>query len=171
MDFFELTGRRHSVRAFKNVPVEQDKISRMLEAVNSAPSAGDLQAYQVYLVRSRDKRLALARAALDQFFISEAPLALVFCAAPSRSAIKYGQRGRQLYAIQDATIACAYAQLAAVALGLGSVWVGAFSEEGVRRTIGASGDEIPIAILPVGYPAEAPEVTPRRRLADLVREV
>jgi len=171
MDFFDAVARRHSVRAFENVEVEQEKVERILEAANRAPSAGDLQAYQVYLVRSRNLRLALARAALDQMFIAEAPLVLVFCAAPAKSAIKYGRRGQQLYALQDATIACAYAQLAATALGLGAVWVGAFDEDAVRRAIGIQEDEIPISILPVGYPAQAPAPTPRRRLKDLVREV
>lgn len=170
MDFFDTVARRHSVRAFKNIDVEREKIDRILATINRAPSAGDLQAYQVYLVRSRDSRLALAQAALDQTFVSEAPLVLVFCAVPYRSAIKYGQRGEQLYALQDATIACAYAQLAATALGLGAVWVGAFDEDAVRRATGATVDEIPVAILPVGYSAEAPSWTPRRNLGDLVRE-
>ncbi len=171
MDFFEVTARRHSVRAFKTAVVEDEKIERILKTVNSAPSAGDLQAYRVYLVRSRDTLRALARAAFDQFFIADAPLALVFCAVPSLSAIKYRQRGRQLYALQDATIAAAYAQLSATALGLGSVWVGALDEDEVQKAIGAEEDEVPIAILPIGYPAEVPAPTPRRSLKDLVREV
>lgn len=171
MDFFDTAASRHSIRAFENVDVEREKIDRILETMNRAPSAGDLQAYQVYLVRSRNRRLALARAALDQMFISEAPFVLVFCAVPSRSAIKYGRRGEQLYALQDATIACAHAQLAAAALGLGSTWVGAFDEDAVRQAVGIAGREIPIAILPVGYPAEAPSQTARRRLVDLFREV
>ncbi|MCL5264256.1 MAG: nitroreductase family protein [Chloroflexi bacterium] len=171
MDFFDTVARRHSIRAFRDVEVEREKIDRILETINHAPSAGDLQAYQVYLVHSRRQRLALAHAALDQMFISEAPVVLVFCATPQRSAIKYGQRGEQLYALQDATIACAYAQLATSTLGLGAAWVGSFDEDAVRRAIGAPGDEIPIAILPVGYPAEAPGWTPRRSLRDLVREV
>lgn len=170
MDFFDVAARRRSIRAFKPTKVEREKVDRILETINRAPSAGDLQAYQVYLVTGRDQRLALARAALDQMFISEAPLVLVFCAVPPRSAIKYGRRG-QLYALQDATIACTHAQLAATALGLGSTWVGAFDEEAVRRAIGVPASEIPIAILPIGYPAEAPSPTPRRSLSDLVREL
>ena len=171
MDFFEAIAHRHSVRAFKPTEIEPEKVNRILETVNTAPSAGDLQAYQIYLVRSHDKRRALARAALGQFFIADAPIALVFCAAPSISAAKYRQRGRQLYALQDATIAAAYAQLSAAALGLGSAWVGAFDENEVRNVIGAPGDEIPIAIIPIGYPGEIPAKTMRRSLREIVREV
>jgi nitroreductase len=170
MDFFQTIARRHSIRAFKPVEVERDKIDQILEATNRAPSAGDLQAYQVYLVASADRRRAVAHAALGQTFIAQAPLALVFCAAPDRSATKYDQRGRQLYAIQDATIACAYAQLAATALGLASTWVGAFDTAALRTAIAAPEGEVPVAILPIGYAAETPAPAPRRSLDDLVRE-
>lgn len=171
MNFFDVIMNRHSCRFFKSIDVEREKIEQILEAVNRAPSAGDLQAYQVYAVRSRGRRLAIARAALDQAFISEAPLVLVFCAAPVISAAKYGRRGEQLYALQDATIACAYAQLATTALGLGSTWVGAFNTDAVRQVIGTPRKEIPVAILPIGYAAEMPSPTSRRSVTDLVREV
>lgn len=52
-------------------------------------------------------------------FIAEAPVCLVFCADPARSAATFGERGARLYAVQDATIAAAYAQLAIVAAGMG----------------------------------------------------
>ncbi len=99
--------------------------------------------------------------------IAQAPASLVFCANPARSAAKYRNRGERLFALQDATIACAFAMLAATALGLGTVWVGAFDDGAVQRVLGV-GDLLPVAILPVGYPAEDPEPTPRRSLDDLV---
>ena len=171
MDFFELIRARRSVRAYRSEPVEEEKLRKILEAANLAPSAGNLQAYEIYLVRDRKVRLALARAALDQSFISEAPVALVFCAHPERSAIKYGRRGVRLYALQDATIACTFAMLAAAELGLATVWVGAFDDEGVRRAIGAPEAHQPVAILPIGYPTEQPAPAPRRSLEDLVHEI
>ncbi len=171
MDFFELIRMRRSIRAYKQQPVEEEKIQAVLEAANQAPSAGNLQAYEIYLVRDRAVRLALARAALEQWFISEAPVALVFCTHAQRAAGRYGRRGVQLYALQDATVACTFAMLAAAALGLGTVWVGAFDDEAVRRAIGAPEAHRPVAILPLGYPAEQPAATGRRRLEDLVHEV
>lgn len=103
------------------------------------------------------------------FFVAQAPMVLVFCANQARSPAKYRERGASLYAIQDATIACAFAMLAATALGLGTVWVGAFDAAAVQR-VGCH-DLLPVAILPIGYPAEEPEPTPRRSLTDLVHEV
>ncbi len=62
-----------------------------------------------------------------------APAVLVFGTDAERSAEQYGERGSHLYSIQDATIACTCAALASAALGLGSVFVGSFDEERVRR--------------------------------------
>jgi len=76
-----------------------------------------------------------------------------------------------LYALQDATIAATYAMLAAADLGLGSVWIGAFSDEGVWQAIGSPEGSNPVAILPIGYAAEEPPKTARRRLDGLVHRL
>ena len=136
MDLFEAIGKRRSVRAFRPDAVEPEQLSRVLAAANAAPSAGNLQAYEIFAVTQQTSRAALAHAAWDQGFVAQAPVALVFCANPARSAAKYGERGARLYAVQDATIACSFAVLAATALGLGTVWVGAFSDTAVQQVLG-----------------------------------
>jgi len=168
MEFFEVVERRHSIRAFTSAVVEPEKLQAILEAANRAPSAGNLQAYEIYEVTRKATLKALADAALGQGFVAQVPVALVFCAHPGLSSRKYGRRGSSLYAIQDGTIACAHAHLAATALGLASVWVGAFNDDAVREAIGVGPDLVPIAILPIGYPAEESERTPRRSLAELL---
>jgi nitroreductase len=167
VDLFEVIERRRSVRAFIPKAVEAEKVTQVLAAANAAPSAGNLQAYEIFQFTLADDREALARAALNQFFIARAPVVLVFCANPARSAAHYRERGARLYAVQDATIACAFAMLAAAALGLGTVWVGAFDDAMVQRVLGRH-NLMPVAILPIGYPAETPEPTSRRSLDDLV---
>jgi nitroreductase len=171
MDFFEVVKERRSIRAFAGTPVQPEKLRAILETANCAPSAGNLQAYRIYAVTKSSKRKALARAAGDQDFVAQAPLVLVFCAHPARSAPKYGERGERLYALQDATIACTFAMLAATASGLASVWVGAFDDEAVRQAIGMPEGFVPVAILPIGYAAEKPAASPRRTLDDLVHRV
>ncbi len=171
MEFFEVVKNRHSVRAFKDKEIERDKIEKLLYAANSAPSAGDLQAYQIFLVKRSELKTKLADAAYGQDFITQAPLNLVFCIDPMCSARKYGKRGSDLYSIQDATISAAYVHLAAVDLGLGSVFVGAFDEGSVTRILNLPHTLRPIIILPIGYPAEKPETTPRRKINDLVEEI
>jgi nitroreductase len=169
MEFLEVIRSRRSVRAYQAKPVEEDKLRRILACATAAPSAGNLQAYGIVVVTDGPTRRALARAALDQAFIAQAPVVLVFFQDPGRSALKYGRRGAELYSLQDATIACAYAQLAATALGLGSCWVGAFDEAEVCRLLKAPVGWRPVALLPIGYPAEVPLPVGRRPLAEVVR--
>ena len=171
MDFFDVVTDRKSVRAFAGRAPEEEKLRKVLDTANQAPSAGNLQAYEIFVVRQAADRKALAQAALGQEFVAAAPVSLVFCARPGRAAPKYGQRGTRLYALQDATIACTYAMLAITALGMATVWVGAFRDDEVRRAIRASEEVIPVAILPIGYPAEKPEPTSRRAFEDLVHEL
>ena len=168
-DFFETVRHRHSVRSYQSdLPVEKEKLNAIIETACSAPSAGDLQAYKIIVVSNNEKRQALSAAAQEQSFISEAPICLVFCSEPDRSAEKYGDRGHDLYAVQDTTIAAAYAQLAVVAAGMASTWVGYFDEVKVKQIIELEDGLNPIAMLSLGYPAELPEPTTRRRLDEIV---
>ena len=162
---------RRSVRVFTEKAVAREKIHAVLGAANRAPSAGNLQAYEVYVVHNRPTRERLALAAGGQSAVAHAPVLLVFCASPARSAVKYGERGKLLFSVQDATIACAYAQLAAAALGLGAVWVGAFDEGAAREALGLTRELRPVAMLPIGYPGEEPLDRGRRPLASLAHYV
>lgn len=171
MEFSDTVYHRRSIRAFKPEPLKDKQLQFILESANRAPSAGNLQAYKIYLVKDAKARRGLAQAALDQNFIAQAPVVLVFCAHPRLSSWRYRERGESLYAVQDATIACTFAMLAAVDQGLGSVWVGAFRQEDVRKVINAYPEHRPVAILALGIPAEAPHERNRRPLSDLVHEV
>ena len=171
MEFFEVVGKRHSLRAFKDKEIEKEKLEKLLYVANSAPSAGNLQALEIFLVKDIQKKQKLVKAVLGQDFVAEARIVLVFFADHQRSASKYGQRGEELYCIQDATLSAAYAWLQAVELGLGACWVGAFDEKLIKEILEIKHDWHPIAILPIGYPDEKPRSTLRRDLSDLVHEV
>lgn len=170
MEFFELLKKRQSIRAFKEKPVEEEKLRKIFEAANFAPSAGNLQAYEIIVVGSEEKKRKLMEAASGQSFIAQAPVVLVVFANENRSSRRYGERGNELYCINDASIAAAYIQLAAADLGLGSVWVGAFDDNSVREIVKAPDYLRPVSILPIGYPDEKPHRTPRRKINDLIHE-
>jgi nitroreductase len=171
MEFDDVIRNRHSIRTFTDQPVEADKLQQILETANLAPSAGNLQAYEIYAVTDLKKRNGLSCAALAQDYIAKAPVALVFCTHPELTQGRYTERGTRLYTVQDATIACSFAMLAATNLKLGSVWVGTFDEKVVRTIIGASETQEPVVILAIGYPDEFPEQHPRRPLTQLVHWV
>ena len=171
MEFFDVLKARHSIRAYDTRPLEPEKLQRILESINRAPSAGNLQGFEVYLVCDPQTKQTLVGSTGDQVFLAQAPIVLVFCANASRSAVKYARRGAGLYCIQDASIACTFAMLAAAAQGLCSVWVGAFDEEQVRLAIAAPMEHRPIAMLPIGYGAEEPRLRERRSLSELIHRV
>lgn len=171
MEFYEVLEKRHSVRDFSEKEIEQKKLQKVLEAAIKAPSAGNLQAYKIYAVRSNDAKEALVPAALYQEFLSGASVLLVFCADKAHSLAKYAERGAELYAVQDATIAAAYSQLAATAEGLSCVWVGAFDPLEVSRIVNAGSDEVPVAIIALGYAKGKALETGRRPIKEIVKEV
>ncbi len=168
MSLFEVFKKRRSVRAFKSQKIKRDVITELLWAVQSSPTAGNLQAYHIYLAESHEKIRALGKASYNQSCVFEAPAVLVFTADQKQSSKEYGERGKNLYCIQDATIAATFAHLAAVALGLGSVMVGAFNTGEVSRIIGAPNTQIPILMLSLGYPDENPAPTGRRPLEEMI---
>jgi len=162
MDVFECIKNRRSIRRFSPDEIEEEKLDKILDAARWAPSAGNLQARDIIVVRNPEIKKKLMMAALGQDFILEAPVVLVVCANKSKSAFRYGIRGEKLYCIQDATASIQNILLAAHALGLGSCWVGAFDTEIVKRILEIPGDVEPIAIIPIGYPGESPSPPPRK---------
>jgi len=163
MGILDIIKNRRSIRHFSSRDVERDKIDKILEAAKWAPSAGNLQARDFILVKDSKTKDKIATAALNQDFISEAPIVLVVCANKKRSGDRYGRRGESLYCIQDATASIQNMLLMAHSMGLGSCWVGAFDEEKIRGILGIPPEVRPIAIIPVGYPDETP-VAPSRRI-------
>jgi len=171
-DFFETVRHRHSIRKYRaDVPVEQEKLHAILEMACAAPSAGDLQSYHILVVTDAQQRKQLSEIADGQAFIAEAPVVMLFCSDPQRAAKKYGERGERLYALQDATIAASYAQLAVVAAGLASTWVGFFDGARLKQEFALAPGLEPVAALCIGYPAELPEETPRRPINEVVTQL
>ncbi|HJU14308.1 MAG TPA: nitroreductase family protein, partial [Candidatus Nitrosotalea sp.] len=168
--FFKLLGTRRSIRSFTDKPVSDYHLERILEACDMAPSSGGLQTFEVYQVKGRETKKKLASAARDQESVAEAPLLLVFCANPTRSSARFGKRS-ELFSVQDATIATAYSQLAAVAMGLSCVWVGAFDEKTVSDILDLPAGLRPVSMLPVGYQNEKPEEKKTRGAKDLLHTV
>jgi nitroreductase len=164
VDFWQVVEARRSVRAFdqaRDVPPET--VTKLVEAAVRAPSAGNCQPWHFCVVREQETKRALAQAALNQWFLSEAPVVVVVCADPQRSAARYGDRGRYLYSVQDTAAATENLLLAAVALGLSACWVGAFDQEAASRALDLPARLRPLAIVPVGYPVDRPQPGPDRR--------
>ncbi|TCL66511.1 SagB-type dehydrogenase family enzyme [Hydrogenispora ethanolica] len=166
-DLIDAIQERHSIRAYETTAIPDATIGRLLESAHLAPSAGNLQPWKFVVVRNATLRQALAEAAFGQDFIAAAPVNIVVCAEPERSAARYGERGAGLYCLQDTAAATQNILLTATAYGLGSCWVGAFDEAKVRQTLGIGPELRPTAIIPLGYPAEEPEEVAYRSIDEV----
>jgi len=160
MNVIEAVRTRRSVRKFRQKDIPDELLSKLIEALVAAPSAGNLQSRKFFFVRDGILRKQLAAVALGQNFIAAAPLAIV-CCADSDIGLRYGERGVQLYSIQDVAASVMCMMLAAHELGLGTCWVGAFDEKMVSQLMGLPPRLRPVAIVPVGYPERLPGPTPR----------
>lgn len=156
------------MRAFTSQEVSDEDAELLVEAACWAPSAGNLQPWDFVIVRDPEIKRRLVRAAHGQSFIAEASVVFVVCAVPRRSSSRYGGRGRGLYCLQDTAAAVQNLLLTAVANGLGSCWIGAFDEDMAAQAVGLPEGVRPVAIVPVGYPAESPYPRSRRRLSDVI---
>jgi nitroreductase len=156
-EIFSIIQRRRSIRAFHPETIPPEHIEQMMEALRWAPSAGNRQPWHFFFVFQQEARKGLAAAAFGQDFISQAALAVVVCALPGKSAMRYGKRGQDLYVYQDTAAAVENLLLLATGLGYGSCWVGAFDENRARQVLGLPEEIRPVAIIPIGKPAEDPD--------------
>jgi nitroreductase len=170
MSIPEFITARKSVRTFSHEELPDGMVELLVEAACLAPSAGNLQPWEFVVVRGDENKRRLVEAAQGQTFIAEAPVVFVVCADPNRSRPRYGRRGVELYCIQDTAAAVQNLLLTATANGLGSCWIGAFDEAKAAEAIGAPEGVRPIAMVPVGLPAESPRRRPRRPLAEVIHK-
>lgn len=168
-EFQDFLASRCSVRDYGEAELSPDEVTYILDCANSAPSAGNLEAWDVVVARSREQKEALSAAAFNQPHVETAHCLFAVCANYVRSMSRYGERGI-LYAIQDATIACTYMMLGAHALRLQSCWVGAFDEDAVRDILSLPAHIRPVAILCVGRGYPPGSLTPRMAVSEHVHE-
>jgi nitroreductase len=166
MNFQELIRKRYSVRAYESRPVEEEKLARVLEAARLAPTACNLQPFQVIIVPTKGREDDLRRIYGREWFV-QAPLILAVCALPAESWVrKYdGWNSAEV----DATIAMDHLILAAAEEGLGTCWIAAFNPAAAREILGLPVDVVPVAFTPLGYPADSLPPKKRRPAAELIR--
>lgn len=164
-DLFAVMAKRRSTRKFSDKPVETTKVDKIIAAADTAPTAGNFQGFEIFYIKSPEKKKLLVDACNKQPYV-DAPIVLVFCKNPSRVKFDFPEYILKKFAIQDATLAAGYSQLAAQALGLSSIWIGMFDEQKVMDVIGT--DLVPSSVLCIGYPEQTKFPKPRRNLKDLV---
>ena len=168
MDFETVVKRRRMCREFLECDVPQEKIDRILDLASRYPSAGHTEPQEFIVVRDEGVKHDLARAALDQMFVAQAPLVIVVVSDVRRSARRYGERGVRFFSIIDGAFVAMLILLAVVEEGLGACFVGSFYDEQVQEVLSLPQEVRPIGIIPIGYCAEGPRKFRRRSREQIV---
>lgn len=167
-NIFNVMLSRRSQRKFENREVEDSKVEMILAAADTAPTAGGFQGFEIYHIKRADIKIKLVDASNKQPYVN-APVVLVFTMNPDRIKMNFPPHILKKFSLQDATLAAAYAQLAAHALGLSSIWIGMIDEEKIMATL--STKHVPSSILCLGYPQKILQPKPKRNLAGLIHEL
>jgi nitroreductase len=114
-----------------------------------------LQPWYFYVIKNQEIKRKVAEACFEQNQIENSPVSIVILADPARSNEKYGERGAQLYCLQDTAVAAENMILAAYGLGISTCWIGAFDEIKIQQAVEASPRLRAVAILCLGYSNEA----------------
>ena len=158
---------RYSPKEFTGETIPIEVLSKIVEAANRSPSAGNLQAYSVILVLNRDCIQKISKICHQQCVTTASGLFIVI-SEPDISAAKYKSRGRTFYSLQDATIHCSHLQLALEEFGLHSRWIGAFDDNAMKSLLNLDQQTV-AAVLLFGYPKSShTRISQRRKISDYV---
>lgn len=164
MDVMSAIRTRRSIRAYKDKPIEDEKLSAVLEAGRLAPSARNQQEWKYVVVKDKSLREKLADAAYGQQFVGQAPVVIVACATQTKHVMPCGELSYPI----DLAISVDHMTLEAVEQGLGTCWIGAFKQDEVKKLLGIPDGVRVVVLLPIGYPDESPSPRPRKSLEEII---
>jgi nitroreductase len=165
MDFNELISKRYSVRAYRPDPVEDEKLTQVLDAARLAPTAHNYQPLQFIVVHTAGREAELKRIYSAGWF-SKAPLVICACSLPAQAWVRTDNKN---YHEVDVAIAMDHLILAATDLGLGTCWIAAFDAVAAKEVLRLPDGVVPMLFTPLGYPADQPGEKKRKALAELIR--
>lgn len=142
---------RRSIRSYTDQPVEEEKLTAVLEAGRKAPSAKNRQMWHFYVVSNPQLRAQITALSSNQKMISEAPICLLVTATDD-----YVMGCRVPAYVVDPSIALSFMILEAAQQGLGTCWIGSFDQDGIRKLLALPENEFIIGFTPLGYPNEQP---------------
>ena len=143
MDVFEAVRTLLAVRSYRDTPVPDAVVRRIVEAGRLTGSGMNGQPWHFIVVRDGETLRRLGALASSGPYVAQAPLAIVVAIDKTR------------FAVSDASRAIQSMQLTAWADGVGSNWVGFGGLEKVKALLGIPGTLDVFAVLPFGYPARA----------------
>jgi nitroreductase len=172
----EIVSRRSIRKYIDNKPVEEEKITELIESARLAPSGSNTQPWHFIVVKSDSMRQKVSEVSHNQKWMMSAPVFIV-CVADVRFRIKEDvdliidenspdPEVKQI--IRDTSIAIEHVVLSAENLGLGTCWVAWFTQDEIRPVLNIPSDKYVVAVITLGYPDESPKARPRKNLEDII---
>ncbi len=167
MDFEILIKHRYSCRFYSPDPIEDVKMTKVLEAARLAPTASNRQPFQIIIIKTKNNVEKLMDIYHRDWFI-QPPVVLCICSQPNEAWTRK-KYDNQSYAAVDAAIVVDHITLQSADLGLGTCWIGDFNPQSAREFLNLPSDVEPIAFTPLGYPLDKPKPKIRKALGDIIR--
>ncbi|NLL51392.1 MAG: nitroreductase [Peptococcaceae bacterium] len=165
MAFIEIARKRYSVRKYKDLDIEKEKILQILEAARIAPSAVNYQPWH-FIVLTEKKLIEQIAEVYPAKWLAKAPVIIVACGDHSKS---WKRKDGKDHCDIDLAIAIDHITLAAADLGIGSCWVCAFEAAKCHEILSLPEHLEPVALLPMGYPLEeTPPAKNRKNIDEIV---
>ncbi len=142
-------SKRYSCRAYQDLPVEEQKVNNLIEAVRLAPSARNNQSWKLVLIQSKQKLEGL-KSVCKQEFPSQAPLVIAVCCTNLDKTMSCGHPAY----LADGFGATMSLLVQATAEGLGSCWLGAFRQQEAAKLINLPSDYKVVSLVTIGYPSD-----------------
>lgn len=163
MEFYDVLRKRRSIRLYKDTPVPEGALGRILEAIQNAPTACNRQPFRFFIVKDPVKRQRLA-SVYKEDWLKTAP---VIVAAASDASTAWRRREGDSIADADTAIAMEHFVLAAAEEGLGTCWICAFERAKANAALDLPGHLNVFAISPLGYAAAEPVPFVRKKIEDI----
>lgn len=166
--------KRRSIRRFQDRPVEAGQLTELFEAARYAPSWGNLQCWELIVVRAAADKKRLAELLSPKNPATKctetAPVVIGICGDPLKSGYYKGQQVTryQHWFLYDLGIISQTLCLKACALGLGTVIVGSFDHKAAESLLGVPEGYELTALIPLGYPDHDPPAPKRREVNEFV---
>ena len=164
MELKDAIKNRTSIREYENKPVPENKLIDVLEAARLAPSGANRQYWKFVVVRDPQKRQELAKASGGQPHVAQAPVVIAAVSTVPDGLMRGGVPG---YAV-DLAIAVDHMTLAAVDEGLGTCWIGAFSQEAARAALNIPAKYTIVSLLTLGFPKQPGRPKTRKSLEEII---
>lgn len=167
---------RHSIRKYRDKPVEEDKLIKLIDSARLAPSGSNTQPGNFIIVKSESNKQKLCKVSHNQQWMLSAPVFIVCvadirCRIPSNIDITINEDSPQeevKQIIRDTTFAMGHILLEAQHLELSTCCVAWFSQDEIRPTLNIPSDKYVVGIITVGYADEIPKARQRKELKEIL---